>query len=126
VNQHNFMWFSREILKNQKYQSVSKRHCSKPLSAQVKLQGAQTHCTYKRLGCSSGKADPQGSILLPRQDFMQKLKWCLLWSAVAELFNKLMENLLFVCEFWICFLLLSVLLTWSMWARALDKSQAFR
>lgn len=33
---------------------------------------------------------------------MQKLKWCLLCSAAADLFNKLMEKLLFFCLCFLC------------------------
>lgn len=43
------------------------------------------------------KSWPSGKQLAYKQDCMQKLKWCLLCSAVADLFNELMEKLLFFC-----------------------------
>lgn len=44
---------------------------------------------------------------------MQKLKWCLLCSAAADLFNKLMEKLLFFCLYFLC-----EACDWGLWMKA--------
>lgn len=59
------------------------------------------------------KSSPSGKQLAYKQDCMQKLKWCLLCSAAAESFNKLMEKLLFFCLYF-----LSEACDWGLWMKA--------
>lgn len=91
--------------------------CSKKKTTlQIKIMSWASVClgqppgskdTHKWSGCSSGKQ------LAYKQDCMQKLKWCLLCSAAADLFNELIEKLLFFC---LCFLCEAC--EWGLWMKA--------
>lgn len=59
------------------------------------------------------KSWPSGKQLAYKQDCMQKIKWWLLYSAAADLFNKIMEKLLFFC---LCFLCKAC--DWGLWMKA--------
>lgn len=112
----NFQWATK-IRRLSLYVCIFHVKCSKkPPTLQIKIMSWASVClgqppgskdTHKWSGCSSGKQ------LAYKQDCMQKLKWCLLCSAAADLFNELMEKLLFFC---LCFLCEAC--EWGLWMKA--------